>query len=385
MLGELAAVPRRASRDADGAPEVFLDGYVELLADVSLTGRRISRTEADDRRAWGAKAAEQGLPLRAIVDLYLSATWLAWPLLPGVRRAAGMAELRSIGEAVFRAADAATVALADGYDAAQRLSIRQEEAQRREFIDDLLYGRGDLGRLAERAARYGLRLASAHVVAVARGRRPFLAEDPVMRRIEAVLISRFSAQEVLLATREGLLVCLAPAAREQVIEEFVRQVEAVLGADAAWRVGLGRAHADPGGVVRSFDEARTAVGLADRLGLGGRVFRAADLLVFQVLMRDTAAISDLVDTVLGPLRTARGGAGPLLDTLEAYFRCNRVAAATARRLHIGVRTVSYRLERVRRLTGYSVEDSVQRYTLETAVLGAHLLGWPEAEPARRRG
>jgi DNA-binding PucR family transcriptional regulator len=38
--------------------------------------------------------------------------------------------------------------------------------------------------------------------------------------------------------------------------------------------------------------------------------------------------------------------------------------------------VTYRLERIRRLTGFSPDDPTQRFTLETAVLGARLLGWP---------
>lgn len=364
---------------------MFLEGYIDLLAEVSLTGRRITRDELDDRRAWGARAAEQGVPLRAIVDLYLSATWLAWPHLPGICRAPGMGELRSIGEAVFRAADGATVALADGYDAAQRMAVRREEALRREFIDGLLYGRGDIGWLAERAGRFGLRLASAHVAAVARAARPFAAEDPIMRRIEAALLSRYTTRDVLLTTREGLLVCLAPAAIEDVPSEFVRLLEGALGEQADWQVGLGQAHTGPGGIVSSFDEARGALDLARRLGFTERVLKAADLLVFQVLLRDAAAISDLVTSTLGSLRKARGGPRALFDTLCAYFDSRGVATATARRLHIGVRTVTYRLDRVRELTGYSTEDPLQRYTLQTAVLGARLLGWPENEIAGAPG
>ena len=52
-------------------------------------------------------------------------------------------------------------------------------------------------------------------------------------------------------------------------------------------------------------------------------------------------------------------------------------ASTARRLGISTRAVTYRLERIRRLTGFSPDDPTQRFTLETAVLGAKLLGWPD--------
>jgi DNA-binding PucR family transcriptional regulator len=43
-----------------------------------------------------------------------------------------------------------------------------------------------------------------------------------------------------------------------------------------------------------------------------------------------------------------------------------------------VRTVTYRLDRVKALTGYSVHDPQQSFTLQTAVLGARLLRWPDA-------
>jgi sugar diacid utilization regulator len=343
-----------------------------------VTGRRATGVELESRRVLGAQAAEQGLPLRALVDLYLSATWLSWSQLPGVGRASGMRQLRSVGEAVFRAVDGSIGALAEGYEAAQRLAIRQEEALRREFVEDLLHGRGDMGLLAERAERFGLRLAGGNVVAVAQAAVPFLPEDPAGRHLEAALLDRFHTRNVLLATKEGLLVCVAPAA-DDIPREFVRQLKAVLGTDADWRVGLGRAHPGPAGVVRSFEEARGALDLAARLGIDRRIARATDLLVFPVLLRDSAAITELVTAVLGPLRTARGGARPLLDTLATYFTCGGVATETARSLHIGVRTVGYRLERVRKLTGYRTEDALERYTLETAVLGARLLGWPEQE------
>jgi DNA-binding PucR family transcriptional regulator len=116
--------------------------------------------------------------------------------------------------------------------------------------------------------------------------------------------------------------------------------------------------------------------LAGRLGLDDPVVEAASLLVYRVLLRDRGAIAELVDGVLAPLVQARGGARPLLDTLAAYFQTGGVAASAARRLHLGVRTVTYRLERVRALTGYSATDPAHRFTLEAAVLGARLLDWP---------
>jgi DNA-binding PucR family transcriptional regulator len=106
--------------------------------------------------------------------------------------------------------------------------------------------------------------------------------------------------------------------------------------------------------------------------------------LYRVLLRDQPAIVDLVSSVLGPLVRARGGAQPLLDTLGAYFGTGGVATESAKRLHVSVRTVTYRLDRIKRLTGHDLADPEQRFTLHAAVLGARALNWP-AEPLPAAG
>jgi DNA-binding PucR family transcriptional regulator len=66
----------------------------------------------------------------------------------------------------------------------------------------------------------------------------------------------------------------------------------------------------------------------------------------------------------------------MLTTLDAYFATGCVLTETARRLHLSVRAVSYRLDRIATLTGYDPTDPAQRFTVHAAVLGARLLGWP---------
>ncbi|MEV1172697.1 helix-turn-helix domain-containing protein [Nonomuraea sp. NPDC049784] len=187
-------------------------------------------------------------------------------------------------------------------------------------------------------------------------------------------MARFGSHNVLVAVRDGLLVCVAPATLPAAVGEFTHHVRARF--PAGWRVGVGRPQRGPGGVVASYREAAQALELADGLRLKADVVKAADLLVFPVLLRDRSAIEDLVASVLSPLLGARGGHEPLLETLEAIFASHGNQAAAARRLGLSARAVTYRLERIRRLTGFSPDDPTQRFTLETAVLGARLLGWP---------
>jgi sugar diacid utilization regulator len=189
------------------------------------------------------------------------------------------------------------------------------------------------------------------------------------------LYSRLGVHNALITTKEGLLVCIVGHGADTGEPDLSEHLRAVLGRDDPGAIGIGRPYPGPGGVARSYDDARTALDLAQRLGLPSRQLRGADLLVYQVLGRDRAAITDLVATVLVPLQRARGGARPLLDTLTAYFAAGNAAAA-ARAMHLSVRALTYRLARVHQLTGYDPTAPEQRYTLETAVLGARLLDWP---------
>ena len=342
-------------------PEQYLDGYAEILAEVSATGRRLTREEIASRRALGEQAAEAGYGLRALVSAHLNAARAAWPAAPG-SAAGALAAVQQVIDA-----------FAEGYEGAQRQAVRQEEAARREFIDDLLYGRSDLGRLAERAERFGLRLSHAHAVAVAAGPVAYEEGDPVPRQVERALISRFGDRSILLTTKDGRLLCIAPGHQDEVLAHFAKQAHA---ATDGGRVAIGRPQPGPGGVVHSYEEALNALELAERLELEDPVLRAADLLVYPVLTRDRQAMAELVLDTLGPLTTARGGAQPLLDTLTAYFDCGCVAAEAARRLSLSVRAFTYRLERIHQLTGANPGDPAHRYMLQTAVIGARLLDWP---------
>ncbi|GHA76384.1 MULTISPECIES: hypothetical protein [Streptomyces] len=119
----------------------YLVGYEQILTEAASTGRRLTRDDLDSRRALGERAAEAGHGLRLLVSEHLAAALAIWPRFSS--------PTNSALAAVHQAIDA----FAEGYERAQRLAVRQEEAARREFIDDLLHGRSDPGRLAERASR----------------------------------------------------------------------------------------------------------------------------------------------------------------------------------------------------------------------------------------
>jgi sugar diacid utilization regulator len=386
----LTGVADAAARDAGDVPVELLGDYLPLLADAAVSGRRPGRTELDAVARLGREAAEQGISARRVVQLYLSAARRLWQELPLVVQSRDRDAVRAAAAAVLHVVDDAVATLAEGYAVARRDLVRREESLRRELIDDLLRGDSDLSSLVERAEPFGLDLARVHQVALAAPSRRLPDSDAAISALESVIFDRLGDRDVMVATKDGLLVVLAPADAAAAARSAPARPADDLGTlmhgqlnrlrhGPPWRVAVGRAHPGLYGIARSYEEAREAVTLAQRLQVDKPVVTAHDLLVYRVLLRDQPAIVDLVSAVLSPLVQARGGAQPLVDTLDAYFGAREVATETARRLHVSVRTVTYRLDRIRKLTGLDPADPEHRFTLEAAVLGAKALNWP-AEP-----
>lgn len=386
--GWLADVAAGASRDSGGVPVELLGDYLPLLADAAASGRRPERAELEAVGRLGRRAAEQGISAGRVVQLYLSAARRLWQELPQVSRSRDSEAVRTAASAVLHVVDDAVATLAEGYAVARRDLVRREEVLRRELVDDLLRGDSDLGGLVERAEPFGLDLARVHQVALAAPSSRLPDTDTAVTILEGVIFDRLGDRDVLVATKDGLLVVVAPADPatgtspaastdpSAGLGQLMHAELSRLRRGRPWRVAVGRAHPGLYGIARSYEEAREAITMAGRLRLDTSVVHARDLLIFRVLLRDQPAMVDLVQAVLSPLGRARGGARPLVATLEAYFASGAVATEAAKRLHVAVRTVTYRLERIKVLSGYDPGDPAHRFTLQAAVLGARALNWP---------
>ncbi len=367
-----------ATSAAVGAPADLLGEFLPDL-DEAASGRPLDLPHIDGYRTLGRVAAQRGVTLRAVVDLYLTASRRAWPRLTAVAGARDVVALNRVGGAVLAAVDDVVAAVCEGYEDARQTASLVEESLRREFVDDLLTGTSLDARHIARAAAFGLRLESSHVVLVVSGSREFLDHRVMVRDVEAALLSRTglpaSEANLLVATRSGLLVAVMPAELPGAAQVAAQQLDQE--PTLSWRMAVSRARSGASGVRMGFDEARSAITLATRLHLPERLVRAEDLLVYEVLTRDREVMVELIASVLAPLVAARGGAAPLLETLRVYFACGGVAVAAAKELHLSVRAVTYRLDRVAALTGRDPHNPEDRFALEAALRGAKVLDWPD--------
>src|SRR3954447_10160965 len=205
----LASVANSAA-SASRAPAELLGEYLSMLADAAIHGRRPQGWELDAVRELGRRAAVEGVEARRAADLYLSAAWRLWRRLPVVVRSSDPEKVRGAAEAVLRVLDDAVGVLVDGHEAERREMIRQEEAQRAEFVDDLLRGDADVSRLVERADPFGIDLGKPHHVALVAPCGSDGAAERAAIPLERAVVERFGDREVLVATKDGRVVVVVP-------------------------------------------------------------------------------------------------------------------------------------------------------------------------------
>ncbi|MFH8803967.1 hypothetical protein ACH4F6_30980 [Streptomyces sp. NPDC017936] len=90
------------------------------MRDVTASGRRPNRDEVERRRERGEQAAREGLALRESTGHHLAAVRAAWPEQLLSRRT-------TLG--LLMVVEQSVDAFADGFERAQRLTVRQEEAE----------------------------------------------------------------------------------------------------------------------------------------------------------------------------------------------------------------------------------------------------------------
>jgi purine catabolism regulator len=146
------------------------------------------------------------------------------------------------------------------------------------------------------------------------------------------------------------------------------------GAASVVSMGVGVPREGISGIRRSHQESRQALALGRRLQGPGHLTRFDELGVYRLIFAAEAMpeLRDLYDEALGLLLAYdRDNNADLIGTLGAFFAANGSPKEAAERLRVHRNTVLYRLDRVRDITGYDLEDANLRLRLHLA-LHVHL-------------
>lgn len=299
------------------------------------------------------------MSLSRLIGTFLGGAGEVWEVL---FTDADPARTIELSRSLRRVSEQAVSSLAEGFELAQRLSIRNEESLRRTFFDRLLSSESAKAELEEIAERIGFPPVEQAAVAVAVGDRHTADAGPAHRRIRSELTSRAPERNLSVTSMDGRIVIIAV---ETTTADLARLVGSVFADsdDPLWRVGIGDSVDALESVSLSYQQALEAHHIGARFGLTSPV-EFSKILPERLLSGDASVAEALVRSVIEPL--VQKPKNDLLPTLESFIEHGGNMAEVARALNIGARTVAYRLDKIAAVTGYSPRRADERFVLELA-------------------
>jgi purine catabolism regulator len=251
-------------------------------------------------------------------------------------------------------------------------------------LDEILDGalRSEIS-LIQQARRLGHMLDQPHAALVARfdttgATQPRASLDATRTAVEAAL-GRLDVSVLWRIRHNNIELVWNPNLVEQGTEfpfafqqELVRQNRSSAGAVIS--LGAGAVHAGTSGIRQSHQEAKQALTMSRRLYGPGQVTRFEDLGIYRLLFaaRDLPELRSFHDDALNALiEYDRQHGAELLRTLGAFFAGRCGPKETAAILGVHRNTVLYRLDRIRDLTGFDLDDADVRLRLQLAY-SAHI-------------
>lgn len=196
--------------------------------------------------------------------------------------------------------------------------------------------------------------------------------DRVRRKVLRIVRTLHGRGLALASLRGDLLVAVAadldrPGAKN-LVTDFSGAVHSELP-ELRLRWGVSREYHEAVDLPSALNEARTALSAAKRFG-GQDVFLYEELGIVRLLLGsgDDPDLQTFVDEVTGPLLAYdRDNDGSLIRTLRAFFDADCSQKLAADRLFVHHKTLRYRLERIRTLTGLDLGRHEDRMRADFAL------------------
>lgn len=284
-----------------------------------------------------------------VVDVVAGQAAMACSLLLLRQRAAGKARAEALEQVVWDLVQGSAEHQAGARARAKQLGVPLDRPLR------LLCGR--LDNLEELAGQQGWTAGQA---------------DRVRRDVHRALRQRLGHHVVLAGSRGDLLVAVATGLDPGGVRELLCGLNETIRQDlpglrASW--GVSREVAGPADLTRSYEEARVAASASRRLG-GDGVCLYEQLGIVRLLLGSGREpdLQQFIDEVTGPLLAYdRENGGALVPTLRAFFDADCSQRVAAERLYIHHKTLRYRMEKIRQLTGLDLNRHEDRMRADFAL------------------
>ncbi|WP_422485740.1 PucR family transcriptional regulator [Gudongella sp. DL1XJH-153] len=135
-------------------------------------------------------------------------------------------------------------------------------------------------------------------------------------------------------------------------------------------LGIGCIAASVSEVGKSYNESKDAANFGKRIFGDDSTSIFDELGIYKMLcsFSDRESLKDFIPESLNRLRSYdKDKNNELIDTFEMYLKCNLNAVKTAEELFVHYKTVLYRLNRIKELTGLDIEDRDKMLELEVGL------------------
>lgn len=266
------------------------------------------------------------------------------------------------GQPQLRALEHGATVLA--MELARLRSLAESELRvRRELVEELLAGTDEDSAL-RRAQALGYDLERPHRVVVIEGRGRERDEEAFLHAVRRA--ARDEPVGTLLVRRGRQVVVLSDTDADW--EHFRNSILHELGGGRC-RLGVGNQCTAIAGFPQSLHQADMALRVQEAASWSDRATCYEELGVYQLLaeIEDLGAAERFARRWLGPLLAYDDtGHADLVATLSRYLECGGNYEATAAALYIHRSTLKYRLQRIRKVTAYDLNDPDTRFNLQLA-------------------
>ncbi|MCG7345685.1 PucR family transcriptional regulator ligand-binding domain-containing protein [Sporosarcina sp. ACRSL] len=136
------------------------------------------------------------------------------------------------------------------------------------------------------------------------------------------------------------------------------------------QVGIGNVVDQISEIPKSYREAHDALDLGATLNGLASITAFSELGIFRLLrhINDSSALLQFIPQSLKELLDyQQANQSDLLETLQTFLDCNQNAAQTAKLLFVHYKTVVYRLERIKEITGMDFDDSEEMLSVRVGL------------------
>ncbi|TGE33460.1 PucR family transcriptional regulator [Desulfosporosinus sp. Sb-LF] len=285
-------------------------------------------------------------------------------------------------------------------DLVKKVAVQEiEQKFQNDLLENLITGKTALNNTLERAALIGWDLSKSYTIVLFNidnidgilAKSKNSPDNMYLQALKSDVVSiitnavRKHTKNYILGTKNDSIILLWPSSDDkygllelikktgkEIQEQIKKKVKKVSVA-----IGIGDIALTVDEIPRSFKEAQDSITFG-RMIQGQHVIGAfSELGVFRILCK-FAERNELQNFVPKPLLKLieydKANETDLLKTLEIFLECNGNASKAAKKLFIHYKTILYRLERIKEITGMDLEINEHRLEIEMGLKIIHLLG-----------